>query len=97
MDSAAARNLARRAVNAIPGAKGYLGVDMILGNDPAGSEDVVIEVNPRLSMSYIGLSALCQGNIASAILGQTDPASLTWKPGLVRFNAQGQITWETTS
>jgi predicted ATP-grasp superfamily ATP-dependent carboligase len=96
LDSPAARDLARRAVSIIPGAAGYLGVDMILGDDPAGSQDVVIEINPRLSMSYLGLRALCEQNLAAAMLGRVDPAILTWRPGQVRFNRLGQIIWETT-
>lgn len=53
-----ATQLASRAVAALPKAGGWIGVDLVLGADPTGAEDVVIEVNPRLTTSYIGLRKL---------------------------------------
>lgn len=94
LDSPTACELAVRAVQAVPGAKGYVGVDMVLGEDPSGSDDMVIEVNPRISMSYLGLRELCEQRITQAICGHTDPATFTWRKGPVRFNGQGQVTWE---
>lgn len=94
LDSPAARELAARAVRAIPGMKGYIGVDMVLGDDPSGADDVVIEINPRISMSYLGLRELCEQNIAQAICGKMDPEKLTWRAGTVRFNGQGKIARE---
>ena len=43
--------LARRAVAAVPGLRGYVGVDLVLGDEG----ESVIEVNPRLTTSYLGL------------------------------------------
>ena len=40
----------RRAVEAIGGLRGYVGVDVVLGDT-----DQVIEINPRLTTSYVGL------------------------------------------
>ena len=54
---------AERAVEASIGMKGYVGVDMILTEE----EPVVIEVNPRLTTSYIGLRREANFNIADAI------------------------------
>jgi predicted ATP-grasp superfamily ATP-dependent carboligase len=84
--------LARRAVTAVPGLRGYVGVDLVLGDASDGSGDWVIEINPRLTTSYVGLRALAQTNLAEALLrvarGETQPA-LTWRPGVVRFRADG--------
>jgi predicted ATP-grasp superfamily ATP-dependent carboligase len=55
---------AKRAVEAVKGLKGYVGVDMIL----TYGEPVVIEVNPRLTASYIGLSRVSNVNTAEAII-----------------------------
>jgi predicted ATP-grasp superfamily ATP-dependent carboligase len=55
--------LARSAVAAIPGLKGYVGVDLVLSEDSA----YVIEVNPRLTTSYIGLRQVCAVNLAQSI------------------------------
>ena len=58
-----ALELASAAVNAIPGLKGYVGVDLILKGDSAQ----LIEINPRLTTSYIGLRQVAQTNLAQAI------------------------------
>jgi predicted ATP-grasp superfamily ATP-dependent carboligase len=47
---------------------GYIGVDLVLGDDPSGRDDVVIEINPRLTTSYVGLRAAVDVNLASAML-----------------------------
>ncbi len=62
-----ARSLAERALAAMPAAVGYVGVDLVLGREPDGSEDVVIEINPRLTTSYVGLRAAARINLAEAM------------------------------
>ena len=54
-------------VAALPSTIGYVGVDLVLGREPHGSEDAVIEVNPRLTTSYVGLRAAAQANLAEAM------------------------------
>lgn len=58
-----ALELAQRAVSLAPGLKGYVGVDMILTD----RECYLIEINPRLTSSYVGLSQVINGNLAEAI------------------------------
>ena len=71
----------------IDGLRGYVGVDMVLGD--AG--DYAIEINPRLTTSYLGLRQLCQQNLAELILrlaqGET-VAPPTWHTGEVRFEIE---------
>jgi predicted ATP-grasp superfamily ATP-dependent carboligase len=55
---------AERAVEAVGGLKGYVGVDMILTDE----EPIVIEINPRLTVSYIGLKRAMNFNPAKAIV-----------------------------
>lgn len=55
---------AERAVEAVSGLKGYVGVDIILTNE----EPVVLEVNPRLTTSYVGLRRVVNFNPAEAIV-----------------------------
>ncbi len=86
--------LGRAAIECVPGLFGYVGVDLILGDAPDGSRDYAIEINPRLTTSYIGLRALADFNIAEAMLRiatgeETGP--LKWKPGRVRFDAGGVV------
>lgn len=57
--------LARRIVQAIPGLRGFVGVDFVLGVD---GRITVLEVNPRLTSAYVGLSARLNRNLAAEIL-----------------------------
>lgn len=88
-----AQRLALAAVDALPPAVGYVGVDLILGDDPNGRVDVVIEVNPRLTTSYVGLRALCRKNLAAAMMAvaQSDPAELSFSEQTVEFDADGRF------
>jgi len=89
---ARATALARRAVAAVPGLLGYVGVDLVLGEATDGSRDQVIEINPRLTTSYVGLRALAHANLAEVMVclatGEKCPA-LEWKPGTVSFRPDG--------
>lgn len=93
--AARAEKIARRADAAMPEGFGYVGIDMILGESADGSQDYVIEVNPRLTTSYIGLRALCQSNLARAMLDVAagrEPA-LSFRPGCVAFDADGAVRY----
>jgi tyramine---L-glutamate ligase len=58
-----AMKLACSAVGLIPGLNGYAGVDLVLAGEGAS----VLEINPRLTTSYIGLRQVVQTNLAGAI------------------------------
>jgi predicted ATP-grasp superfamily ATP-dependent carboligase len=62
-------------VAAIPGLRGYVGVDFILD---ASATPVVLEVNPRLTSAYVGLSALLGRNLAEDILRATISEAATY-------------------
>ena len=76
--------VALSAVDAVPGLLGYVGVDVVLGD--AG--DWVIEINPRLTTSYLGLRALAEDNLAEmmvrVVLGENVKAP-RWRDEIVRF------------
>ena len=55
--------LACSAVSLIPGLCGYVGVDLVLGDDLVQ----LIEINPRLTTSYIGLRQVARVNLAQMI------------------------------
>jgi tyramine---L-glutamate ligase len=57
--------VARDVVRAIPGLRGFVGVDLVW--HPTRGP-VVIEVNPRLTCAYVGLSAALGRNLAAELI-----------------------------
>jgi len=90
---ARARNLGTAVGEALPKFVGYLGIDLVLGDAADGSQDVVIEVNPRLTTSYVGLRQMVQPTPAEimvrAFLGQPLDWSNTGRS--IEFDADGTI------
>jgi predicted ATP-grasp superfamily ATP-dependent carboligase len=89
-----AQCLAERAVAAVEGLCGYVGVDLVLGETADGGGDRVIEINPRLTTSYVGLRALARCNLAEALLAAATGAPLLpmrWRPGPIRFWPDGRV------
>lgn len=83
------QTLARRVIESIPGLLGYIGIDMLIPV-AAPNQPLVVEVNPRLTTSYIGYRQLCRENLVHHWLEEvTTP--LTWKPGIITFDSQGVI------
>jgi predicted ATP-grasp superfamily ATP-dependent carboligase len=60
----AAFSAAKRVGEAFHGLRGYVGVDLVLSEE----EPVVIELNPRLTTSYVGLRRVAGFNPAQAIV-----------------------------
>jgi len=91
-----AEELARRAIAALsrPGrtgdpnqwqAAGWIGVDMILAAAGDGSGDRVLEVNPRLTTSFVGLSQLSQRSLLAALLAEAGGEEPQWAPDALRL------------
>jgi predicted ATP-grasp superfamily ATP-dependent carboligase len=85
-----ARAAIRAVAAACPGVRGYAGVDLVLGDRSA----TVIEINPRLTTSYVGLRHSFDVNIAGLILDaaleRSLPARLTTSRSC-RFRPDGRI------
>ncbi|AYH43993.1 hypothetical protein CDA09_11455 [Azoarcus sp. DN11] len=88
IDGAAGRRLAALAQQiaaALPGLAGYVGVDVVwpassLSDDAAATaRPVVIEINPRVTCAYVGLSAALDRNLAREIL-DSDAAEVAHGP-----------------
>ena len=89
-----AKSLAEQAVAALPGAFGYLGVDLVLGEAANGADDVVIEINPRLTTSYIGLRAAIEADLAGIVLRVAQglaPQAPFEASRTVQFDADGTV------
>jgi predicted ATP-grasp superfamily ATP-dependent carboligase len=86
--------VAARALTCVPDLLGYVGVDVVLGDAADGSRDVAVEINPRLTTSYVGLRAHAGFNLAGAMLavasGDPFPPPV-WRPGRVRWFPDGKV------
>ena len=93
-----AEQLARRAVAALsrprfsgqPGdgqAAGWIGVDMILAAADDGSGDRVLEVNPRLTTSFVGLAQLSKKSLLAALLAAAGGEKPQWAPEMARLES----------
>jgi hypothetical protein len=90
-----ATELANRAVAALPPVVGYVGVDLVLGAEPDGREDAAIEINPRLTTSYVGLRAAAQANLAGAMwtIAQGAMPQVDFSTRPLEFDANGNVSF----
>ncbi len=58
------QRLCDQVAAALPGLWGYVGIDVILTD----RGPLIVEVNPRLTLSYVGLRAALGGNLAAQII-----------------------------
>ncbi len=89
-----ARSLAERAVECVEGLRGWFGVDLVLGDAIDGSEDVAIEINPRLTTSYLGLRRLARFNLAGEMLAvatNSYRSSWKWSTEFIEFEANERV------
>jgi predicted ATP-grasp superfamily ATP-dependent carboligase len=88
--AAAARAAVAALARAAGDLRGFVGVDLVIGADGP----VVIEINPRLTSSYLGLRRRFGRSLArlmiAAARGEPLPASLAAR-GRWRFDAQGSV------
>jgi hypothetical protein len=86
-------DLARRALAAVPGLRGYVGLDLIL---PADGQPVVVEINPRLTSSYHGYRRLAVENLAERILTpDRSRSSIEWQFERIDYSPDGFV-WPST-
>ena len=66
-------------------------MDLVLGDADDGSLDVVIEINPRLTTSYIGLRALLPQNLPALMVSMAEGSRVEVEltERLVEFDADG--------
>lgn len=90
---ARAFTVAQAAVGLLPGLRGYVGVDLVLTQEEAW----LLEINPRLTTSYIGLRQVAPFNLAQAIWDAGCRGVLPENVALrsrVRFSKDGGWTTE---
>jgi predicted ATP-grasp superfamily ATP-dependent carboligase len=90
-DEKVAKAVAVRALAAVEGLRGWFGVDIVL-QEQTGQ---LIEINPRLTTSYVGLRRLARCNLMELLLaaasGETPPV-VAWRDGAVTFRPDGTIS-----
>jgi predicted ATP-grasp superfamily ATP-dependent carboligase len=70
---------------------GYVGVDLIFP-DATPHQPVVVEINPRLTTSYLGYRALAENNLAEwMLIPRRFERPIQWRQGVVEFDAAGKI------
>ena len=74
------RTLVQRMAKAMPGLWGYVGIDLI---ESAEQGPLVLEINPRLTTSYVGINRATGINVAEQSL-----ALLEGEPDLTSINQQ---------
>lgn len=80
------------ACRTIPGLCGYAGVDLIVPADEPRTP-IVVEINPRLTTSYLGYRALATDNLAEwLLLPSRFHRPVQWRPGAVEFTPGGEVT-----
>ena len=81
-----ALRLSRCVAPLLQAAVGYVGLDLLLGETE--QEDRVVEINPRLTSSYIGIRRAVAENLADGMLAVSagDPFDWTWRDRTVTFS-----------
>ena len=81
-----------QACRVLPGLRGFVGVDLVLGD----ADVFVVEVNPRLTTAYLGVRAAVDENVAALALAAC-AGKLPAPPRVrrrVRFSASGDVVVE---
>lgn len=88
-----AHRLVDRALRALPEPRGYIGFDLVLGEQP--SDDVVIEVNPRPTTSYVGVRRAVRENLAGLLIAamRGEPIALSNLGRPLAFTAAGVVQY----
>ena len=90
----ALRKLVLSACATIPGLSGIIGFDLLLPEaDP--SRPLIVEINPRLTTSYVGYRRLSTNNLAerclrvTGLLPNSSPSPPSWSSFRVEFDSNG--------
>lgn len=81
--------VATSAIRDIPGLFGYIGVDALL----CDTDDVVLEINPRLTTSYLGLRKATTTNLVGCMIAcaNGENFNIDWIRKRVSWDASGMI------
>ncbi|MCX8049414.1 MAG: ATP-grasp domain-containing protein [Methylohalobius sp.] len=83
------RELCQKIAMAIPGLWGYVGIDLLLAHD----EMLVLEINPRLTLSYAGLSQAIGSSVGEWIAQLAEGKISLAEIALRRSRHSGRQVW----
>ncbi|MEM6979947.1 MAG: ATP-grasp domain-containing protein [Planctomycetota bacterium] len=85
------QTLALRVLESLPGSlAGFIGIDVVLGED--SNHDAVIEINPRLTTSYVGVRQMVGENLARRLFASSEDRVITTvAPGSIDWSASGRV------
>lgn len=78
--AARARALAARAIAAVGVDCGWAGIDLVLGPRADGRDDRVLEVNPRVTTSFVGQAGLFESSLVAAMISAATGAEALLAP-----------------
>ncbi len=78
-----------QTVQVVSGLRGYVGFDLLLP-DAAPSAPLLVEINPRLTTSFVGYSRLSPAPLSGMWL-RSDGRVPSWPARTIAFNAAGEI------
>lgn len=83
----ATQHLVRHLLQTIPGLRGFVGIDLLF---PSGAprQPVVVEVNPRLTTSYLGHRRRTRQNLAARLFDGSE-APVRWRDETIEFDPAG--------
>jgi predicted ATP-grasp superfamily ATP-dependent carboligase len=92
VDQERLQSTALAACRTVPRLRGYVGVDLIVPDD-LRLAPVVVEINPRLTTSYLGYRALARDNLAEwMLLPNRFQRTARWHGEPLEFVAAGNIS-----
>jgi predicted ATP-grasp superfamily ATP-dependent carboligase len=80
--AARATGLATRVAHAVEADCGWIGIDLVLGERSDGRDDRVLEVNPRMTTSIVGQTALFASSLVVAMIDTAEGR----RPSLVKVS-----------
>lgn len=86
------RSIVQQVAQVVPGLHGYVGFDLLLP-DAEASAPLLVEINPRLTTSFVGYARLCPIPLASLWL-RSDGSLPQWPAQSITFSAAGEILEE---
>jgi len=89
--AAEVRDIVERTCRLMPGLAGYVGFDLVVPYD-ASQPPTIVEINPRLTTSYLGYRQLAEENLGERLISETTlPMPVRWKRGSVAFLPDGRL------